>query len=153
MRILNQNNDQLIVEEKPWFWALCFVFMTLSCAAWAIDALSKGNLLMTGAAAASTLGCLALTAFAVERVWLILDRRAGTVELRRRNWRGFRSETFPLSDLDPDGVLLQSNDDMWRIALQFSSREKPVPLTGYYQTGTSTRRCAETARKWLGQVA
>lgn len=152
MRILTQSDDRLILEERPWFWSLCFVFMTLSCAAWGIDALSKGNLLMTGAAAASTLGCLALTAFAVERVWLILDRRAGTVELRRRNWRGFRSETFPLSDLDRDGILLQRSDDMWRIALRFRSRENPLPLTGYYQTGTNTRSCAEIARNWLGRA-
>lgn len=152
MRVLKATDDQFILEDRPLFLGLVFVFFILSCAGWMLASLFAGEFLMALLAAAVTAGLGAIAALSIQRVWLILDRKAGTVELRRRGARGFRSETFALADLNPDGILVQSTDETQRLALRLASREEPVPMTAYYRGGDSIRRCAEAARRWLAGI-
>lgn len=152
MRVLKATDDQFILEDRPLFLGLVLVFFILSCAGWMLASLFAGEFGMALLAAAATAGLGAIAALCVQRVWLILDRKAGTIELRRRGARGFRSESFALADLDPDGILVQANEEPQRLALRLASRQEPVPMTTYYRGGGSISRCAEAARKWLAGV-
>ncbi|MCU9847870.1 hypothetical protein OEZ60_07605 [Defluviimonas sp. WL0024] len=149
MRILFETDDRLIIEDKPLFLGLVLVLFTLSCVGWTVNEVLAGAYLRAALAFAVSLGLTAIAALAVERVWLVLDRAAGRIEFRRRNAQGFSTESFPLADLAPDGVLVQSHDDTHRLALRLASRDKPVPMTWYYQSGNHIRRCAETTSRWL----
>ncbi len=149
MRVLEKSDDRLVIEEQPWFWGLFFVVFILAFVAGAIRSALDGDFWLTAMAVLVVIGVGALAAHSIERVWLVFDRRAGTVELRRRSLRGFRREVFPLSELAADGVFVQRSEDTQRIALHLASRDTPVPVTNYYQSGGRVRHCAEIAARWL----
>ncbi|MDH3264816.1 MAG: hypothetical protein OEM24_12575, partial [Paracoccaceae bacterium] len=94
-----------------------------------------------------------LSARVVERVWLVLDARAGTVELRRRSLHRFRRQGWRLSQLE--AVALQSDfgegNRTYRLAPRLQGEPAPVPMTSYYQSGRGAKACAEAARAWLLQ--
>lgn len=149
MRILEQSENRLILEEKPWFWGLFLVLFILAFAAGGIKSVLDGDYTLTAIAMLVVAAVGALAAFSIERVWLILDRASGTAELRRRSLRRFRLDVFPLSELAPDRIMIQSDEGMLRIALQLASRPEPLQMTSYYQSSGNIRPCAEAARKWL----
>ena len=149
MRILEQSDNRLILEEKPWFWGLFFVLFILAFAAGGIKSAVEGDYGLTAMAIVVVAGVGALAAFSIERVWLILDRVSGTVELRRRSLRCFHRDVFPLSELAQDGIMIQADEGTLRIALSLASCSDPMPMTRYYQSGGNVRSCAEAARKWL----
>ena len=149
MRIVKNTEEQFILEERPVFWGLVMIFFIMSTCAWALNAIKDRDYAMAGLALLATIGIGYFAYLMVERVWLVLDRRTATVELRRRNHRKAHSQAFPLSELDPEGILVERSDDMHRLALKFASQDRPVPMTRHYQTGNHIHRCAEAARAWL----
>ncbi|MGB3315760.1 MAG: hypothetical protein WBB85_15230 [Albidovulum sp.] len=80
---------------------------------------------------------------------LILDRAAGTVELRRRNLRRVHRDVFSVNELAQDGIMVQADEGAYLIALKLISRSDPLPMRSYYQSGRTVRAGAEAARKWL----
>ncbi len=149
MRIVKDTEEQFILEERPVFWGFVLIFFAMATSAWAFNAIRDRDYAMAGFSVLATIGICYFAYMIVERVWLVLDRRSNLVELRRRNHRRSRSQAFPLSELKPDGVLVERSDDMHRIALKFVSQDSPVPMTRHYQTGNHIHRCAEAARVWL----
>lgn len=149
MRIVKNTEEQFILEERPVFWALIKIFFLMSTCARALNAVKDRDYAMAGFAVLATIGLGYIAFLIVERVWLVLDRQTGTVELRRRSLRRFCSDVFPLSELDRDGILIQADEGTLRIALRLASRPAPLPMTRYHQTGGNVRPCAEAARKWL----
>lgn len=153
MKVLRESADELVIEEKPWFLGLMLAVFVLGFAAAALAAAFDGHWL-----AALGLGALAasfawVSARVVERVWLVLDRRAGTVELRRRNFGRFRRQGWPLARLE--AVALQSDfgegSRTYRLALRLQGEPAPLPMTRYYQSGRGTEACAKAASDWLSR--
>lgn len=151
MKVLRLSPDMLVIEEKPWFLGLMLAVFVLGFAAAALAAAFEGQWL-----AALGLGAVAaafawVSARVVERVWLVLDRRAGTVELRRRSHGRFRRQGWPLARLE--AVVEQSDfgegSRTYRLALWLRDQPAPVPMTRYYQSGRGTKACAAAAREWL----
>ncbi len=149
MRVLKRTEETLIIEEKPWSLGLLLGLFVIGLVYGAFQAAREEGMLTALFVLTLALSVCAIFSFASERVWLVLDRNTGTVELRRRNLLRYRREVFDLADLTPDGILVQSNDDTLRLALRLKSSEAPVPMTSYYQSGGNVRACAEAARDWL----
>jgi hypothetical protein len=155
MKVLRQSADLLVIEEKPWFLGVTLAVFVLGFAAAALAAAFEGQWL-----AALGLGVVA-AAFAwvsgrvVERVWLVFDRSAGTVELRHRNHGRFRRRGWPLARLE--AVALQSDfgegSHTYRLALRLRGEPAPVPMTRYYQSGRGTKACLAAAQSWLSSAA
>ncbi len=152
MRIIKDTDDQFVLEEKPVFLGLVFIFFLMSGAAWAVDAYKAGNHAMLALALLLIVGMGVFAARVVERIWLIFDRAKGTIEIRRRNHRDLLSETYPLADLAAEGIMVERSGDMNRLALKLSSHKRPIPMTQHYQTGNHIVRCADAAKAWLAKA-
>jgi len=153
MRIRENTPDRLIVEDQPWFLGAILIAFMLGFALGAITSLSKGD----GGAALLFLGLAAgiglVFTFLVERVWLVLDRGTGSVELRRRSLRRFRTDGFDLSELEY--ALVQTDYDSegntYRLVLKRRDQQAPVPVTAYFSGNQSgTQRMARAIDDWLG---
>jgi hypothetical protein len=153
MRVLKRTDEQIIIEEKPWMLGLLLALFVVGLCSAAFEAARTEGLPVALIILTLALGTGAIFAAVSERVWLILDRAANRIELRRRNLLRYNVEVFALSDLSADGILLQSNEDTFRIALRLSAARPPVPVTSYYQSSETVRTCAEAAREWLSAGA
>ena len=137
MRIRQNTPDRLIIEDRPWLLGAVLIVFILAFVAAAFAAASEGKAVAALAFLAIALGAGLVFAFFVERVWLILDRPAGTIELRRRNLRRFRSDSHALRDLEYALVQTShdSDGDTHRLALKLRGRMQPIAMTTYYSGG------------------
>lgn len=149
MRVLKRTDDQIIIEEKPWALGLLLALFVVGLCSGAFEAARTEGLPIALIILTCALGVGALFSLVSERVWLILDRAENRIELRRRNLLRYRVETWTLSDLGPDGIIVQSNEETYRLALGLASVKAPVPVTSYYQSSGTVRTCAEALRDWL----
>lgn len=152
MRIRENTPDRLIVEDQPWFLGGVLIVFVLGFVLAALTALTRGDVTATLAFVGVAAGVGLIFGFFVERVWLILDRRASKVELRRRSLRRFRTEGFALPELEY--ALVQTNYDSdgntYRLVLKRRDQQAPVPVTSYYSGNQSdTQRMVDAIDTWL----
>ncbi len=131
---------------------LLLVVVILALGAGALQLAWDGSWLFAGALGACAIGCWLIMLIFVERVWLVLDRAAGTVELRRHGMARTKRAQYPLAALK--AVELQSSLESdsgrtYRLALRLDGQRKPVPMTRYYQSGKSAQICVDAAQDWL----
>jgi hypothetical protein len=152
MKVLKTTETQLVLEERPWILGLLFIVIILSLAVAAILLWREGERGWAAAMAASALGSWFLMRFAVERVWLVLDRTAGTVEFRRQGLARSRRDSYPLDAIERVGLQSSTSDDgghTYRLAVWLMGTPEPVPMTRYYQSGSGSETCVAAARAWL----
>lgn len=149
MRLIENSDERFILEERPMFLGLAFIFFMLSCAGWAINALVSGDYLMAALAVVSFVAIGVFAMAVVERTWFIFDRTKDTIEFRRRSSLSFESEVLPLRELEPDGIIVQGSEDSNRLAVKLVSREQPIPLTQQYTSGNDAYRFRDAAKAWL----
>jgi hypothetical protein len=155
MKVLRTTETQLVLEERPWLLGLLFVVIILSLALAAILLWRDGEPGWAVAMAAAAVGAWFLMRLAVERVWLVLDRAAGTVEFRRRGLARSRRDSFPLRALERVELqrsLGDDGDETYRLAIWINGEPRPLPMTGYYQSGKGSEICVAAALAWLART-
>lgn len=99
MKITRDTPDQLIIEDRPWLFAVMIVFFTLVFAAVGLMLLFAGELVgLFFAGFGVAMGLAAFWAF-VRRVQVVFHRPDGFVEIRRKTIFSMTSVRHDLSEV------------------------------------------------------
>ncbi len=158
MKVSHDTPHLLVLDYTSWFWALFLPIPILVCLGWAVDDAIAGNPLSALAALASSAFWGMVMAFLVERKQVILNRRTGTVTLRRRTMLRHRQDVFALSGLDraeAQAHIGSEGDMTWRPVLVFETgQDRGVhPVTPVYTAGQGAHRAADAINGWLSRAA
>lgn len=152
MRVVSHTSEMLIVEDRPFLWAILLalgVLLGIGVFLSGLMALDLIRIFWGGGFAA-----LALVMFALilRRVRIYFDRGRNLVELRTRTLRGTTRQKFRLQDLEQALVQISAGKrDMFRLALAFTDPDRVIPTRRAYDSGPSSQRAADAINGWLGR--
>jgi hypothetical protein len=156
VKISHDTPDLLVLDYTPWLWAVVLMIPTLIFIGLGLSLLVEGEVLgALGAILGSGLWIMGLVIF-VERLQVILDRRTGTVTLRRRTVLRYRQDTYDLAGLDRADVQRSSGSkggSTYRPVLVFVGGEDRGihPITQIYSSGGGAHQAANAINGWLGR--
>ena len=154
MKVTRNTNDQLIVEDTPWFLGFALAVFTMCFMAIGVFTAVEGEMagLILGAFGGG-MGLLAMAVF-IQRLQVIFDRLDGKVTFRRRNWRGYREVTHDLMHVE--GAVIETtrsdNNTLYRTSLLLTGgmSQGTHPLREAYTSGNAAEKVAEEINVWLG---
>jgi hypothetical protein len=158
MKINHDTPELLVLDYRPFFWAVALIIPTLVFVGISLKLLWDGEVMGgLGALLGSGLWLMALAIF-VERLQVILDRVRGTVTLRRRTVLRYRQDVFDLSELSRAEVQRSRGSKggtTWRPVLVFDrGKDRGVhPITEIYSSGDGAQRTADAINAWLAAAA
>lgn len=143
MRISHQSPELLIIDVRPWLISILLSLFVLIFTGAGVAALFSGEMIgLAFVIGGLGVGGVLLFGF-VQRVQVILDRRKGLVDMRRKTFRGLTRETFDLNKLERAdvGKSRTSDGDTYRVVLRFVPGHSPgeLPITGYYSSGRARK--------------
>lgn len=157
MKIKLNNSHVFMAEDVPWLIA-CMLVLFIFCfvapgIGMAFDGVWQGLLF---ALAGGGMGFAALCVF-VERLQVILDRRAGLITLRRRTVLRYEQKQLALDGLLRAEVQTTTSRkdgrtrQIYRPALVISEhgREAIHPITAVYSSGASADRLVKAINQWI----
>ena len=158
MKIRRNTPDMLIAEEIPWFVAIMLFFFTMTFVSIGIFLCFEGGwagLIFGGIGGG--MGFAGMCVF-VERLQVILDRRANTVTIRRRTILNYRETKLPLSQVkraETETTISsgESRQTLYRPSLVMADEYKDgaivQPVTQVYSSGTGSTRLVDAINDWL----
>jgi hypothetical protein len=152
MRVRSNPPERLVIADRPRRLVAIRAPSAFGLSAGAFAALAEGRVWVARPCAALAAGTVALFGYAVERVWLVLDRAAGTVDLRRRNPQGFAVARFPLADFERIDLQRDASGDggpTSRLTLRRAGHAAPILMTRHLSGGGAAPACVAAARAWL----
>ncbi|MGC1503218.1 MAG: hypothetical protein WA782_03660 [Sulfitobacter sp.] len=153
MKVVRETPDQLIVENNP--VGLAIFVSVFGLVFFGIGLSVVGSEPGTGLAfMAGGLGiAIGFNMIFVRRTQLILDTSRNLVELRRRGWLGYSSQTWELQYLER--VIVETSrsgdSDTHRAALVISDGMDAGthPVTWVYSSGRGAERAQNAVNGWL----
>lgn len=154
MKVIRNTPDHLILEETPWILGIAMVGFILSFVGPGLFLVVSGDWMgLFFAGVGGGLGFMALAVF-VQRIQLILDRRAGTLTLRHATILRYIQEVIPLTHLQ--GAELESRVGskgrrLVRAELVLSSGTgtRRLPVTEVWTNGGGPGRTVASVNAWL----
>lgn len=159
MKIKRNTPDLFVAEEIPWLIAIMLVFFIFCFVApgiaIAFDGVWQGLLFALGGGG---LGFAAMCVF-VERLQVILNRRDGTITLRRRTILKYEQKRLPLDALVKAEVQTTLNRkdgrtrELFRPSLILADGEAETihPVTQVYSSGGRSRRLVDAMNGWISK--
>lgn len=154
MKITRDTPDQLIVEDRPWLFALMIIVFTLIFLAAGLMIMAAGDLMgLFFALVGGGMGLLAFWAF-VRRVQVVFHRPDGYVELRRKSIFRQTRVRHDLSEVSQAIVQQTSGGDsgtLLRVSLVIPSGQSAGthPLTNAYSNIGNHRGICRRINEWL----
>ena len=148
MKVIRNTPDELVIDDRPWFWAVLMGFAVLILLYATMDALLGGDL-KTGLLLVFMSAFAALFLFLVvvrTKIWL--NAKTGNIALRSRSMRGTKTAFYNLADLQEAKVQTsQGETETHRCALVFT--DQTVPLTKVYSSGKGADLAMNAINDWL----
>ena len=152
MKITHDTPDLLVLEDVPWMLGILFVAMVLIPVGVGLTMLLSGE--WTGifvALGGAAFGGIFFAAF-VRRTRLVLDRKAGMAELKRRSVLGLKTWTWRLDEIDrawaESSMSQKSTTSRPVLILTTGARQAINPV---YSSGQGAARATTAINRWLGR--
>ncbi len=147
MTILRNMPQHLILAHAPWLLGGGLIVCMIACAAAGLALIAGGETagLLTVLVGAGVPLCI--FALAVKRDQVIFDSIAGTVTVQRRTLLGYRSATYPLTNVRRAEV--ETFSDTARATLTFHDTTSPYPLVEAYVSGNGAQQATDAINDWL----
>lgn len=153
MKVQVEKEDLLLIEDRPWFFALTLVFFVLVLSWAAIANFAAQEYFQFALLVCFIAGIMAAMEVAIKRTVLVLDRAQGTFSIATRSFRGDYCITHPLRHLTEAMVQTMRNDDSTahRVALRLvDGMDKGIhPVTHVYTSGDGAKIAARAINRWL----
>jgi len=144
MKITYSDNNRLIVEERPWLFAIFLAVFILAFAGAGVAALFQGEVMVALLCAGGVAFIWLFVFIFVRRVQVIFDREEGLIDIRRKTLRRQIRRTLPLAVLKWAQVAESRSSDSttYRVELVLAPghNDGPLPLTNYYSSGERSKR-------------
>lgn len=155
MKIIQQTDDTLIIEERPWFSAVVMGGFALIFAVIGILMLKDG--LAGGLILLAISGAIFFAVYRlVEHFQLIFSRPGKTVEFRNKSLYQDKRQKYPLSEINGSYVQEKHSTStngttkkMSRINLTRTNGGEQLPMTNSFTTGEEYQQISETINAWL----
>ncbi|MDU8927574.1 hypothetical protein RXV86_09275 [Alisedimentitalea sp. MJ-SS2] len=153
MKIRKNTDHTLIVENRPWFFAIMISVFILVFTGIGIGLLSSGELMgLVPLAVGLVMAPLFLYIFA-RRVQVVFYRPEGWVEIRRANLRGTSKIRYDIEEIQR-AILESTQSDsstLYRVTLMVEKGgvAGPVPLTQAYSNIGKHRQVTDAINAWL----
>lgn len=154
MKITRDTPEQLILDHKPWIFAILLCLPILGAAGFTVYSIIDGDFLRTLIGSGITLFTAIFPVAFIRRVQLILDRGTGKVTLRRRGFINQTEDIFALSDLRQAYVQTSNSGDTktHRPALDLDGQPHGVPILLVYTSGRGAGRDRDAINAWLARA-
>lgn len=151
MKISRDTPDQLILEHKPWIFAILLCLPILGAAGFTVYSIIDGEVLHALAGSGIVLFTAIFPVAFIRRVQLILDRAADRVTLRRRGFLKQTEDVFALKDLRQAFVQSSNSGDTTthRPALDVKGHPHGVPILLVYSSGRGAGRDRDKINAWM----
>lgn len=153
MKILRNTPDQLILENKPVWLAVCvtgFGLLFAGIGAVTVPADRGTGILFI---VAGLFVAFVFNMIFVRRSLLILDRSRNLVDLRRRSWFGDKTWTWELRYLDraviEGGYSKDTNTQRAALVIAGGMDAGTHPITLVFSSGPGAQRAADAINGWL----
>ena len=153
MKVRKNTDHTLIVEDRPWFFAILISVFILTFTGIGIATLASGEWFgLIPLAVGLVMAPLFLYIF-VRRVQVVFFRPEGWVEIRRATLRGKSKTRYDLDEVKR--AVLEStqsdNSTLYRVTLMLEKGgvSGPMPLTQAYSNTGNHRQVTDAINAWL----
>jgi hypothetical protein len=153
LKLTSNTPQRLIVEDKPWFIAICISLLTLVMSHMSAKLLIEGSSLGYFYAAGAIF-CLVFFYIFVRRVQVIFDAEHRYIEVRQRTLFRMSCKRIELADVFEatiEDMSSSEGEQAFRISLVMAKGSKTAtqPLTKTYDNAMKGENLRNSINKWL----
>ena len=153
MKVLRNTPQQLIVEDRPWFFSLLLAAMFLGMLVAVGSTMGEGRYFLAAFVFLVSLAVFApLAYFLVQRVQIVFDAPRNLLEIRRRTLRGYRVICHELSDFERAITETSRGDGSethrTTLILARGMSAGKHPMTPAYSSGNGAHRITAAINDW-----